>query len=399
MKINPADINAEKYLEIQCQKSHKINKIDFFLIVLCFLFIFIFGFLTLITPQKNFSYDENRVLQKLPEFSLKEFIDGSFEKKLSNFYSDQFPLRSKFVELKTICELSLLRLENNNVIFASDGYLIKKSEYNDYATIQKNLDTLAKLKGLTEIPIKCVLLPRTIDVAKNENLPLFDYFHTDKIWDVIYNPDAEVIVLNDYFEQISEKNVYYRTDHHQTTLGAYYTYVALSETLGFTPMNLSYFKSETVTEDFLGTTYSKSPISSIKPDTIQLFRYDGDTEFVVEIADTGIIKQGFYDMNALLEKDKYSVFLYGNHGHISIYPVDEEQRAQKETLVIFKDSFANAVASFLAIHYNLEIIDLRYFNSYDDIINDIKPDKILFLYGVDSIATSDELSNILRIFK
>ena len=399
MKKNPADITAEKNLETQLKNSNKIKIQNTLMILTGFLFIFCFGLLTLVLPQEDFSYDENRLLQTFPTISIDKIVNGSFESELSKFYSDQFPMRENFVELKTICELSTLKIENNKVIFASDGYLIKKTEYSDYSKLEENLQAIKEFESKTDIPVTSVILPRTIDVEKDNNIPFFNYFHTDKIWGKINASEANIMLLNDYFSALDDEYIYYKTDHHQTTLGAYYTYTALATSLGYTPKPLSFFERQTFSSNFLGTTYSSSPMSSIEADTIELFRYESDTNYTLEIVDTSKKYNGFYDMDAIDVKDKYSVFLYGNNGHISIYPTDETLRSQRETLLIIKDSYANAISPFLALHYNLEIIDLRYYDYSYDIINEVNPDRILILYGADSVATSDNLSMVLRLLK
>ena len=60
-------------------------------------------------------------------------------------------------------------------------------------------------------------------------------------------------------------------------------------------------------------------------------RYAGDSNFKVTNGETGeIILEGFYDRAKLEAKDKYSVFLGGDYGHIKISDGEEKEKPSKE---------------------------------------------------------------------
>ena len=68
--------------------------------------------------------------------------------------------------------------------------------------------------------------------------------------------------------------VYYKTDHHWTTLGAYYAYCAVMEQYGLEPYPLESFTREQVSDSFYGTTYSKGGFKFIAPDPIEYFHHN-----------------------------------------------------------------------------------------------------------------------------
>jgi hypothetical protein len=180
--------------------------------------------------------------------------------------------------------------------------------------------------------------------------------------------------------------VWFRTDHHWTSRGAYIAYKAICERFLVVALDDSGFKSEWIDGDFCGTTASRFASGVPYPDRVELMRYEGDEEFIVIDYDTGNISESLYDYGYSDKKEKYSVFLGGNHGHIGIY----REGKKRETMVVIKDSFANSVNPFLACHYDLEVYDLRYFKgNINDEISDISPDKILLLYGIDTVATDN----------
>ena len=65
----------------------------------------------------------------------------------------------------------------------------------------------------------------------------------------------------------SSENIYYRTDHHWTSLGAYYAYQQLCGALGLTPFDPAAHTALTA-ENFYGTHYSKARTWNAEPDTI-----------------------------------------------------------------------------------------------------------------------------------
>ena len=123
------------------------------------------------------------------------------------------------------------------------------------------------------------------------------------------------------------------------------------------PYPESYFQKETVCNNFYGTAFFKSrlPKFAVKPDTIELWRYCGDEDVIFTVNGTNKRLVGFYDFSKLNSTDKYAIFLGGNYAHATIL-----SRPENPTLLLFKDSFANAVIPFLALHFNIEVIDPRY---------------------------------------
>ena len=107
-------------------------------------------------------------------------------------------------------------------------------------------------------------------------------------------------------------------------------------------------------------------------------------ESIISVPDLTFMQAIKYIYEYAAKKDKYAVFLGGNHGHIGIYGEGEG----RETLLVIKDSFANSVIPYLAETYNLEVYDLRYFKgNIDKEVSEISPDKILLLYGIESVVT------------
>ena len=283
----------------------KYNKL---LLIICAAFILAIGSLIFILPQKNFSESENRYLSKLPNFSITSLLKGNLAKEISSFYTDQFPARQAATSTYALCELSLGKKNVGGVI-----------KYRD-----KLISIPKKQTAKSDLPILSVCVKSKYELFKAEN---------------------------------DELTVYYNTDHHRTTYGAYQLYLEACKKLNMLPYPESYFNKQTVCTDFYGTDFSKSrlPRFTVKSDSIELWRYENDENVTFTIHDKNITLSGFYDFSKLNTTDKYAVFLGGNYAHATVF-----SSSDKPTLLLFKDSYANAVVPFLALHFNIEIVDPRY---------------------------------------
>lgn len=353
--------------------------------------IYGFSVATLATPDKEFSPDENRYLQLKPKLTPETLTSGKFTSQIADYFADQIPLRGIFVETKAVSEMALLKSENDDVLAGKDGYIIAESYYPDLDEERKNIKALNRFAGAlpenTEFTV--AVAGRAQDVlwskmpslypAEDQTARVFDYLDENlevKRTDIL-TPLREKADAGEY--------VYYRTDHHWTTLGAYYAYCGIMNEWGLEPYPLEHFTRETVSEEFYGTTWSKAGMRWTKPDTMEFFRFDGDEDYTTSI-DGGESFAGFYDRSYLEKKDKYSSFIGGNNARVTITNGGKD----REKLVMIKDSFGHSLAPFLAAHFDLEILDLRYFKTPAiDFVKDSGASRVLFIYNMDSLVTSN----------
>ncbi len=394
-KENPADIEAGRWLSEQKELSGERRFSDGLLLITLSAIIVIFGVLIFLLPQAEFSEAENRPLADFPEFSVDALLSGEFTEGIADFYSDRFPLRDLFVGLKATAERLMLKGENNGVIEGEDGYIVERLEYSDadYETLTANIKAIEIFKKYATrqgFDVTVALAPRAVDVMTSKLPPLYGGERNEAVWATAADISPEALTFTDTLRERadSDERVWYKTDHHYTTLGAYYVYCALGESLGYTPYPLEFFTVETASEDFLGTTYSASGMKWVKGERIELFRYADDEKYSVTWEGGSL--SGFYDRKYLDKKDKYSIFLGGNHALTSV-----KGDGDRPTLLLFKDSFSHALTPFLALHFDIELVDLRlYSRSAVKLLEGSKPDKILIYYGLDTLATSPELERI-----
>ena len=240
-----------------------------------------------------------------------------------------------------------------------------------------------------------VILPRAVDVMTSKLPALYDTARVDVAWDKTLSTLPDAITVTNMLRELADRDeyVWYKTDHHYTTLGAYYTYVALADVLGYTPYPLEYFTEEVVSTEFFGTTYSSSGMKWAESDTVTLFRFDGDENYTVSYPDSNeAAMKGFYARDYFGVKDKYSAFLGGNRARTR---VSLEIGEDRPTLMLIKDSFSHSLAPFLALHFDLELVDMRYYNkNVSNLVYEIDPDMVLVIYGIDTLATSSEARRV-----
>jgi len=394
-KIHPADAESARILELQLNNAKKTRLWDGLLITVTALFIAVFALLIWLLPHKSFSADENRTLAQFPAFSFEALTDGEYTADVGSFYTDQFPARRFFVGLKSVCELSQLKMQNNSVIPAHGGRLVKRLEYESLEAAEKNLSAIndfCELFNSKEIAVTTVIAPRSTDVFADFIHPIYGRDRTDAIWALIESMTPGALSLTDTLKNAENSGgyVWYRTDHHWTTDGAYLAYTALAEELNYSPFSEEFFIPSVASEEFYGTTWSSSGMPWTSPDTMKFYRFDGDEAYVVENMMTGAVMQGFYDIEKLSEKDKHSAFLGGNQAYVKVY---DPNSAEKPKLLIIKDSFAHSIAPFLALHFELHIVDLRYYTeSAAKLALSLDADRILVLVGADTLATSTDLT-------
>ena len=360
-------------------------------ITLIILSVVIFGFSlsSIIIKDKDVSEKENRALEKLPSFSLETLFSGEYTSKLGVYLADQFAFRDTFVGIKAYAELMQLKGENNGVIYTEEALIPHPK--NDVSMLSRNIESIDEFANNNELAVTFAPIPRTADVFA-EHLPTSYPFENDiAVWNKLRSQAKQkTFNMVDLYDLLCESNAYYRTDHHYTTDGAYLTYLALADSLGYAPFSKEYFDIQCVSNDFVGTSMRTSGFYLFDKDQINLYRYEGDNDYTV-IADNKAI--ALYDISKLNTTDKYAVFLGGNHARVDITKKGEV----REKLLIIRDSFADSLVSFLSLHYDITLIDLRYYTkNIKQLCKDEGIQKVLVLENIDEFCSTKNFE-LLRL--
>ncbi len=358
---------------------------------------------TVFSKKETKSDMENRTLATFPKFSIQSVRDKSFMNGFESYISDHFIGRIKWIELKVDTELLIGKKEINN-IYITDNMLIEKLQEPNYPEINKSVDAINNLAERFKNPEYYVLVAPTsagiyLDKLPN-NAPQVQ--QKEAVIDYIYGSLSDNITSIDVYNNLyasKDEYIYYRNDHHWTSLGAYYAYNTAIQKLGFTPIPYSKFNIEHASDDFKGTFYSKSLYNGIKADTIDIYTMDKSKGIQSMVVNDGTSETTFdtlYDRSYLDTKDKYGTFLSENN---PIVTVKTNIQNDKKILII-KDSYANSVVPFLAEHYSeITILDLRYIGiTSENIVNINDYNQVLFLYNASTIAQDENLKKMDYIF-
>ena len=355
----------------------------------------LFVLLNSFATNGEYSEIENRYLQKMTKISFGGIIDRTYMNDLESYTNDHIMFRDFFVKSKAFFERVTGKKENNGIYYSDDGYLIEKPyEYNEQL-VSKNIDSIIKLSKNNRYKVSACIIPQTFEVY-SDKLPSGVYNDSIKkvielINEKLQNAYVNYTDCSEVLKSHSDEYIFYRTDHHQTSLGSYLTYVAISDMCGYIPIDILKFKKDIVSSDFLGTTYSKGLISS-KKDEITVYNTDISNNAKVEFFGENKTNDSLYFEDHLDKKDKYSYFLDGNHGITII----KEGIKNGKSIAVFKDSYAHSIAPFLVNHYEtIHLIDMRYYN--EDPMKYLAQnniEQVLFLYGTSTFMSDASVSKI-----
>ena len=383
-------------------------------IVVCFvLLISITSIAFWLIPDKSFSARENRALQTLPRFDRDKLFSGALSSAYNDYFADQFVARDLLVTLKGGLELLSGKGENNGILMGNGGQLAKRlfstaradgdaaedSDVIDQEHLKNAAKGINRAAENADVPFAVFLTGRTADVAASAFL--YPTNASDKMLQTLRENVCENVNYLDLVPTYRERYesgeyVYYRTDHHWTTLGAYYAYCDILKAFGMENhiIPAANFQKETVATNFWGTFASASGFHFVPSDTVELWFLGNEDDFLVT-ADGRALDGGFYNRAHLAGNDKYSVFLDGTHDVVTITKKDGQNRP---TLAVFKDSFANSVAPFLAQHFDLVLYNLSSPRTdYTDVTAYTKAcnaDAALVLYTLGNVIETDKMNRL-----
>ena len=345
--------------------------------------------LSALLPDRTFSPLENRYLQKAPVLSLERVQSGEFMADAEDYASDHIAGRDLWVALKAWCERLSGKRENNGVYFAAQDTLITRLDEPDPDLLTKNIEYVNKLVSRVDVPVLFGLIPTAADVWADRlpaGAPTAD--QEALIRDLYGRTAAGTVDVRSALTAHADEEIYYRTDHHWTSLGAYYGYTALMEAMGLEPVPLSDYERTTVAEDFYGTSYSSAGARWTAPDRIDTY-VPGQGVSVTSYFDGTPTQGALYVEEHLAEKDKYSFFLGGNQPLCVI----QGQKADGPKLLLIRDSYSDALAPFLTAHCSeVHLFDLRYNRtSVKGYVEEHGIDQVAVLYSVSNFVTDSNL--------
>ena len=355
--------------------------------------LFLLAAVNIAAPDRDFSENENRYLQQFPAFTWQRLADGSFTKEFEAYITDQFVFRDQWISVKILAELALQKDSSNGVYFTRENGLIEMFDTLDRARFEKNLGVVRQFSDTVRdnygIAVHTLLVPTSSQIYR-DSLPAFapEIDQQALLAEAAAALHGNLVEVSAVLTEHRDEAVYFRTDHHWTSLGAFYAANRYLAAVGLPERVPSEFVQETMSESFYGTTWSKASLFSQPPDTLTAWR-DATAAVIVDYGADTPQADSLYERSFLAQKDKYSVFLNSNRAVTRIHTT----AANGRRLLLIKDSYANAFAQFLLRDYEeIILIDPRYYQqSYTDFIADNNITDVLLLYYLKGFAADTNI--------
>lgn len=368
--------------------------------IIFILTLFLFLIINVIVPDREKSVQENRMLATKPKFRLSSLISGDYDEKFEAYMDDQFVGRDMWRKLKvTVDRIGGSRLENG-VYIGTNGQLLEQIEVADENHLAANIKAIKSFsESQSKIPVRMMLVPDAANVL-NHSLPslakpedqtqMFSMVRKD------LGDSVEWIDVSTELNKHKTEKIYYKTDHHWTTLGAFYAFQAAAPSLGIEGDLSGKYVSYAVSDSFNGMLASKSGVNLGEKEQIDIYvPTEEDTDLIVDYVDEGKRSTSLYDSSKLKEKDQYTVFLGGNSSLLDIRTVSTSTKR----LLLVKDSFANSFIPFLTPYYReIVVVDPRYYSrTINDLMDSYRISEVLFLYSGNTFFKDNNISGVFAV--
>ncbi|MCC8170092.1 MAG: hypothetical protein LIO59_07030 [Oscillospiraceae bacterium] len=385
-----------------------------FALMLC-----IFAVILICPADEKSAEEENRTLASMPELTKETVFSGEFEQDFESFIDDNLGFRSFFTSLNE-------RITSSKGISTPAGRLVYTDTDIGTGTTQK-ASLLIVNKTIFEIFVKntaheeeyieavnnyaekldddiklyAALIPTQLEFQE----PIYANMQDSQkeTIDYIYNQLDERVTTVDMYSQLQQHSgeyVYFRSDHHWTPLGAYYGYTAFSQTAGMTPVNKDNFEKNNI-PNFLGYLYKQAGAPEIAedPDTIEWYDTDKDNE--IELSMQGFENgEKIYYNGTLFDKTKanYNFFLSGDH---PLAAITNKKNPTGKTIVIVRDSFANAFAPWIIQNYKtVVLVDPRNYEAdFQDVLDEYHPDEVLIMNYIFTTTFEDYCTMLKDLYR
>lgn len=360
------------------------------------------GIASLVPKKEAISEIENRKLTPMPIYTDSALWTGEYFRQLDLYYSDNFPLRNKWINVSgdfrakigfQSSEIKMYEPTNDAEAnektdttkkeeVVTDGPLpddgavgeVKKRVFvfknrafemfgggpamgKSYANVINSYN-----KALPGVQIYNLIIPVALEFEITEKYAKLQKPNRPAIENIYNSLDSNIkkVWAIDEIRKHRSEYIYFNTDHHWTSLGAYYAYRAFCETAGFAPVSLDTIPFKTK-PSFLGSLYRLTRDAGLKenPDSVRYYLFPDSLRFYIGSSNsiTYWAKSRMYGEGAS-GANSYSVFLQGDLPIVKM----ETQHLNGRKIAIVKESYGNAFAPYLINNYEkVVVVDQRYY--------------------------------------
>lgn len=384
------------------QSDSRKKQVRYFKHMAAVFLVLVFGitFGNLVWPDRDYSSSEKRMLSERPALTWNSLMDGSFPTRYETYLSDQFLLRDMWIGMKTGFDRLTGNVESKGVYWCKDGCLMEKTEFPDEENLKCTIEAMRQFLAQYPDASAWFLLVPNASCIYPERLPAHAITEDQNVWiqwiyeqledSGIQNVDIREALLAQRAEEL-----YYKTDHHWTTRGAWNGFLSLAERMGLDKDAVRY-EPLLVSSQFQGSLLSESGFYSRQKDSVYVWKpVESEVTAVVHYEEEQRKTASFYSLEGLESDDPYQVFFGGNYPSVKITTDSGSGRR----LLLLKDSYANCLVPFLAPFFEeIDMVDARYY--YGNIDSQMQTGNytdILFLYNVNTFLEDNSLSLVLNV--
>ena len=310
--------------EVTKNKMHTVN-----VAIFCGLLL-IGGIASLAMKKETVSVMENRKLAAFPQYSDSLFWSGKYFKQIDEYYADNFPLRDKWISFSDKFKSSIgfnsseiKMYDPTNDAEANEKTDTIKNETVNNGPLPDDSATGEKKKGVfvfknrafemfgggpemgksyadvinsynrllkPGIQVYNLIIPVALEFEITEKYARFQKPNRPAIENIYTSLDSNIkkVWAIDEIRKHRTEYIYFNTDHHWTSLGAYYAYRAFCFTAGLTPVSLDTIAYKTK-PSFLGSLYrlTRDPGLQSNPDSVRYYLFKDSVNFYIGSAKIG----------------------------------------------------------------------------------------------------------------
>ncbi len=396
------------------------------------------GIASLMMKKRVVSEMENRTLAKFPAFSDSSLLSGDYFRQIEMYYADNFPWRDRWINVSNRFrdnfgfEYADIKIyEPANETDANNTDTIKESsasilpDMGETGQVKKKLFVFKNRAfemfgggpqmgkayaqvlnsynraGIPGLKVYNLIIPVALEFELTEKYRSLQRPNRPAIENIYSNLDSNIIKVwaIDELRQHRAEYIYFNTDHHWTSLGAYYAYRAFCTTAELVPVSLDTVASK-VKPAFLGSLYRLTRDEKLKenPDSVRYYLFKDSLNFYVGNNDklSSWIKSRMYGESAK-GANSYSVFLQGDLPVVKM----ETQHKNGRKILMVKESYGNAFAPFLVNNYEkVVVVDQRYFTAnLMELIKQEGINELLFINNIFAAHTPFHIEKIKGLRK
>lgn len=346
--------------------------------------VFILGLfvLSLVMPKGEILASERRYPAEFPDISVKSVLATTFMTSFETYSQDNFPLREAFRSLKSFVNNYVLLRGENNGVYKYGGYISETEYPMDIPSMERAAGKFEELREKYFPEAQNVFFSVIPDKNKyTEGKPKMDYAEFENRMKGMFSSARYIEIGN----MISLED-YYKTDTHLRQEQIVDAVKHLAAAMGKTVDNS--YEIKELENTFYGV-YTGRWALPVKGDTLYYLTNAEIDSLTVTNFETGE-KGGAYDLEKADGLDPYEIFL---SGPVSLLTVENPHLNDGSHLIIFRDSFASAVAPILSEGWQkITLVDIRYINSaYLSSFVDFTGADVLFLYSTLVLNNSETL--------